>query len=74
MVESRQKEAEGSTFQISSADQQDEGGPPATFPESVNAPLMASLNLANVFLDPDIGKSFTMSKVQIEEEYKEQES
>lgn len=29
------------------------------FPESVNAPVMARMNLSNVFLDPEIGQAWT---------------
>ena len=57
MVESRQP-AEGIISSRQQIDTTAEGSG-AAFPESVNAPLMASLNLANVFLDPEIGKAFT---------------
>lgn len=39
-----------------------------TFAESVNVPLMASLNLSKVLLDPQIGEAFT-TKFRVQEEH-----
>jgi len=36
------------------------------FPESVNVPLMASLKLSTILLDPDIGKSYA-TKYEVKE-------
>ena len=41
------------------------------FPESVNTPVIAQMNLSKVFLDPEIGQAFTMTKIEFKEEYLE---
>ena len=41
-----------------------------TFPESVNVPLMASLNLSSIFNDPELGKNYqTKQAVKEQNEY-----
>ena len=47
---------------------QDPGQPSTRFAESVNVPLMASLNLSSVLLDPQIGEAFT-TKLKVQEEH-----
>ena len=47
---------------------QDPGQPSTRFAESVNVPLMASLNLSSVLLDPQIGEAFT-TKYKVQEEH-----
>jgi len=41
----------------------------SSFPESVNAPVMASMNLANIFLDPEVGRPFYERKDMLADEY-----
>ena len=45
-------------------ERKDESNKPQ-FPESVNAPLMASMNLSKIFLDPQIGDAYAPKEVVI---------
>ena len=48
-------------------EKKDDGMSKSQFPESVNVPLMASINLSKVFLDPQIGDAYTSKEVVIQE-------
>ena len=48
-------------------EKKNDGMSKSQFPESVNVPLMASINLSKVFLDPQIGDAYTSKEVVIQE-------